>query len=133
MENIDNLNFKVILDDKEFNEKVEKDIKTAKRLNASPSDYLTAKNKLKGKNSGLSARETAERKRQIDLNTKEAVSQEKVHKLNSRPPRLRHSSTELMPSALLTIRHIAGYWANWVHSQRVTSPFVAYHKQLARL
>lgn len=78
MENIDNLNFKVILDDKEFNEKVEKDIKTAKRLNASPSDYLTAKNKLKGKNSGLSARETAERKRQIDLNTKEAVSQEKV-------------------------------------------------------
>lgn len=78
MENIDNLNFKVILDDKEFNEKVEKDIKTAKRLNASLSDYLTAKNKLKGKNSGLSARETAERKRQIDLNTKEAVSQEKV-------------------------------------------------------
>ena len=42
------------------------------------SPYLTAKNKLKGKNSGLSARETAERKRQIDLNTKEAVSQEKV-------------------------------------------------------
>ena len=48
MENIDNLNFKVILDDKEFNEKVETDIKTAKRLNASLSDYLTAKNKLKG-------------------------------------------------------------------------------------
>lgn len=39
MENIDNLNFKTILDDKEFNEKVEKDIKTAKRLNASLSDY----------------------------------------------------------------------------------------------
>lgn len=78
MSNIDNLNFKVILDDQEFNEKVEKDIKAAKRLNVSLSDYLTAKNKMKGKNAGLSARETAERKRQIDLNTKEAISQEKV-------------------------------------------------------
>lgn len=78
MANIDNLNFKVILDDEEFNKQIEKDIKAAKRLNASISEYLTAKNRLKGKHSGLSAKETAERKRQIDLNTKEAVSQEKV-------------------------------------------------------
>lgn len=78
MSDIDNLNFKVILDDQEFNDKVEKDIKAAKRLNVALSDYLTVKSKIKGNNSGLSARETAERKRQIDLNTKEAVSQEKV-------------------------------------------------------
>lgn len=76
MSDIDNLNFKVILDDQEFNDKVEKDIKAAKRLNVALSDYLTVKSKIKGNNSGLSARETAERKRQIDLNTKEAVSQE---------------------------------------------------------
>lgn len=73
-----NLNFKVILDDEDFNKRAEDDIKTAKKLNVALSDYLTVKSKLMGKNSGLSARDAAERKRQIDLNTKEAVSQEKV-------------------------------------------------------
>ena len=78
MANIDNLNFKVILDDEEFNKKVEKDIKAAKKLNTQLSKYLEVRAKLKTKSSGLSAKEAAERKRQIDLNTKEAVSQEKV-------------------------------------------------------
>lgn len=76
--NIDNLNFAVILDDSEFNQKVEKDIKTAQRLNVQLSKYLEVKGKLNSKSSGLSAKEAAERKRAIDLNTKEAVSQEKV-------------------------------------------------------
>ena len=78
MADIDNLNFKVILDDEAFNKKIEQDIKAAKRLNVAVSDYLTAKERMKGKNAGLSATDAAERKRQIDLNTKEAVSQEKV-------------------------------------------------------
>lgn len=75
---IDNLNFKVILDDSDFNDKVDKDIKAAKKLNTQLSNYLDVKAKIKSKSSGLSAKEAAERKRQIDLNTKEAVSQEKV-------------------------------------------------------
>lgn len=75
---IDNLNFKVILDDSEFDTKVKKDIETAKNLNVQLSKYLDVRSKLRSKSSGLSAKEAAERKRAIDLNTKEAVSQEKV-------------------------------------------------------
>lgn len=78
MGTIDELNFKVILDDAEFNEKAQKDIKTAEKLNISLSKYLEVKGKLNSRASGLSAKEAAERKRAIDLNTKEAVSQEKV-------------------------------------------------------
>ena len=82
--NIDNLNFAIILDDSEFNEKVEKDIKTAQRLNVQLSKYLEVKGKLNSKSSGLSAKEAAERKRTIDLNTKEAVSQEKVRQAKAK-------------------------------------------------
>lgn len=81
MSNVDNLNFKVILDDSEFNKKIEDDIKAAKRLNASLSEYLTIKqkhNKAKSRGSGNSAKEIAEKKRLIDLNTKETISQEKI-------------------------------------------------------
>ena len=81
---IDELNFKVILDDSEFNSKAEKDIKTAQKLNAQLSQYLDVKSKIKAKGSGLSAKEAAERKRQIDLNTKEAVSQEKVRQAKNK-------------------------------------------------
>lgn len=84
MANIDNLNFKVILDDSDFNKKVEKDIKAAQNLNAQLSQYLDVKKKLSSKSSGLSAKEAAERKRQIDLNTKEAVSQEKVRQAKAK-------------------------------------------------
>lgn len=78
MSNIDNLNFKVIIDDQDFNKKIEAAEKTAKRFNLSMSQYLDLRHKLSGKNSGLSAKDAAILKRQIDLNTKEAVSQEKV-------------------------------------------------------
>ena len=82
--NIGNLNFAIILDDSEFDKKVEKDIKTAQRLNVQLSKYLEVKSKLKNKSAGLSAKEAAERKRQIDLNTKEAVSQEKVRQAKAK-------------------------------------------------
>lgn len=82
--NIENLNFAIILDDSEFDKKVEKDIKTAQRLNVQLSKYLEVKSKLKNKSAGLSAKEAAERKRQIDLNTKEAVSQEKVRQAKAK-------------------------------------------------
>lgn len=76
---IDQLNFKVVLDDTEFNQKVDKDIEAAKRLNVSLAKYLELKRKMqKGSSSVLSASEAASKKRQIDLDTKAAVSQEKI-------------------------------------------------------
>lgn len=46
MAEIDNLNFKVILDDKDFNDKVQKDISTAKELNTSLTQLLDVKAKI---------------------------------------------------------------------------------------
>ena len=43
---IDQLNFQVILDDKEFNDRIEKDIKKAKELNTELSKYLTIKSQI---------------------------------------------------------------------------------------
>ena len=43
MANVDNLNFKVILDDQDFNTRVEKDIEKAKELNVQLSQLLQAK------------------------------------------------------------------------------------------
>ena len=88
MGNIDNLNFKVILDDADFNKRVDEDIKAAKKLNVQLSNYLAVKNKLQNSSSTkLSAQEAASRKRQIDLNTKEAVSQEKINQAKARTAR----------------------------------------------
>lgn len=83
---IDQLNFKVILDDAEFGQKVEKDIEAAKRLNVSLSKYLELKRKMQ-KGSVLSAQEAASRKRQIDLDTKAAVSQEKIAQAKAKTAR----------------------------------------------
>ena len=88
MGNIDNLNFKVILDDTDFNKKVEADIEAAKKLNTQLSQYLEVKKKLsKSSSTKLSAQEAASRKRQIDLNTKEAVSQEKINQAKAKTAR----------------------------------------------
>ena len=43
---IDKLDFKVVLDDKEFNERIQKDIQAAQKLNTSVSDLLTIKRKM---------------------------------------------------------------------------------------
>lgn len=46
MSSIDNLNFKVVLDDKDFNDRVKQDIEIAKDLNMALTDYLDIKTKL---------------------------------------------------------------------------------------
>ena len=72
--NIDNLNFKVILDDKDFNTRVEKDIELAKKLNVELSQLLQAKVKV----NAISATEAASAKRASDILTKQATNQEKI-------------------------------------------------------
>lgn len=72
--NIDNLNFKVILDDKDFNTRVEKDIELAKKLNVELSQLLQAKVKV----NSISATEAASAKRASDILTKQATNQEKI-------------------------------------------------------
>ena len=74
MANVDNLNFKVILDDKDFNTRVEKDIEKAKELNVQLSQLLQAKVKV----NAISATEAASAKRASDILTKQATNQEKV-------------------------------------------------------
>ena len=53
--NIDNLNFKVILDDENFNDKIDKDIKAAKELNTQLSTLLEIKGKLGNNNAAKNA------------------------------------------------------------------------------
>ena len=74
MVNVDNLNFKVILDDKDFNTRVEKDIEKAKELNVQLSQLLQAKVKV----NAISATEAASAKRASDILTKQATNQEKI-------------------------------------------------------
>lgn len=74
MANVDNLNFKVILDDKDFNTRVEKDIELAKKLNVELSQLLQAKVKV----NAISATEAASAKRASDILTKQATNQEKI-------------------------------------------------------
>lgn len=74
MANIDNLNFKVIIDDKDFNTRVKADIELAKKLNVELSNLLQAKVKV----NSISAQEAASAKRASDILTKQAVDQEKI-------------------------------------------------------
>ena len=74
MANIDNLNFKVIIDDKDFNTRVKADIELAKKLNVELSNLLQAKVRV----NSISAQEAASAKRASDILTKQAVDQEKI-------------------------------------------------------
>lgn len=74
--NIDNLNFKVILDDKDFNDRIQKDIKAAKDLNVQLSQLLQAKVKI----NTITAQEAASAKRASDILAKQAIDQEKIRK-----------------------------------------------------
>lgn len=76
MANVDNLNFKVILDDKDFNTKIRADIDLAKTLNAQLSTLLQAKVNL----SSVSAQDAANAKRHSDIITHQAVNQEKIRR-----------------------------------------------------
>ena len=74
--NIDNLNFKVILDDKDFNDRIQKDIKAAKDLNVQLSQLLQAKVKI----NTITAQEAASAKRASDILAKQAIDQERIRK-----------------------------------------------------
>lgn len=81
MANIDNLNFKVILDDVDFNTKIKKDIEAAKAANVQLSALLTVKQRL----NSISASDAASAKRALDIEAKRAqtaavaaAAQEKV-------------------------------------------------------
>lgn len=71
---IDQLNFKVILDDKSFNEKVQKDIEAAKKLNVQLTQLLN----LKARVAGMSAADAASAKRASDVSAREAINKAKV-------------------------------------------------------
>lgn len=76
MANIDNLNFKVILDDKDFNTRVEADIKLAEKLNTQLSKLLQAKVNI----NKISAQDAANAKRASDIAAKQAIDQERIRK-----------------------------------------------------
>jgi DNA repair exonuclease SbcCD ATPase subunit len=62
--NIDNLNFKVILDDREFNTKIKADLKLAKDLNTQMSQLLDVQKKLQIQNSAALGQEKLRREQQ---------------------------------------------------------------------
>lgn len=76
MANIDNLNFKVILDDKDFNTRVEADIKLAEKLNTQLSKLLQTKVNI----NKISAQDAANAKRASDIAAKQAIDQERIRK-----------------------------------------------------
>lgn len=76
MANIDNLNFKVILDDKEFNDRVQKDIQAAKDLNIELTNLLNLKNKIA--KSGISNKAAAAHKKAAKAALDEALSNERL-------------------------------------------------------
>lgn len=76
MPNIDNLNFKVILNDTDFNKRVKADIEAAKKLNTQLSTLLNVKAKI----NSISAQEAASAKRASDIAAKQAIDQERIKK-----------------------------------------------------
>lgn len=68
MATIDNLNFKVILDDADFSARIKRDVEEARRLNVQLSDLLSVRQRL----SGLSASAAAEARRSLDLESRRA-------------------------------------------------------------
>ena len=79
MSNVDNLNFKVILDDTDFNNRIRKDIKNAQNLNIQLSKLLQVKANL----TKISAQDAANAKRHSDILTTQAVNQEKIRKASA--------------------------------------------------
>lgn len=68
MATIDNLNFKVILDDAEFSSRVKRDIEEAKRLNVQLSSLLSVRQRL----NAVGASAAADARRAIDLEARRA-------------------------------------------------------------
>lgn len=76
MANIDNLNFKVILDDKDFNKKIKELENIAKQFNTNITNAL----QLKGHSQNLSQKEVQARRRALQAAVDEARAQEKINR-----------------------------------------------------
>lgn len=77
MATIDELNFKLILDDNEFNKKIDAEIKQAEKLNVKLSDLLTIKAKLRNMSTISKDTEMA-MKRASNIVAQQAVNEQKV-------------------------------------------------------
>lgn len=76
MPNIENLNFGVILDDKEFNQQIQKDIQAAKQLNTSLTNLLEIKKKIASAGLNNKSAQLQERSAKAALN--EALGNERL-------------------------------------------------------
>lgn len=102
MATIDNLNFKVILDDADFSARIKRDVEEAKRLNVQLSELLAVRQRL----NGMSASSAAEAKRTLDLETRRAAAalrtaaaEEKVRTAAERTAREHHRAVEAQNKA----------------------------------
>ena len=77
---IDQLNFQVVLDDREFDAKVKADIALAKELNTQLSNLLQAKINI----TKVSPQDAASAKRTSDILTKQATDQEKINQAKAK-------------------------------------------------
>ena len=76
MSNVDNLNFKVILDDKDFNTRIKEDLDLAEKLNTQLSTLLQAKVNV----AKITAEEAASAKRHDAILASRAINQERIRK-----------------------------------------------------
>ena len=84
MAELTNLNFKVILDDADFNRRVTEDIKAAKELNAQLSALLEAKKKLNNTTSNQQAEQRAQQRTQELLRREQQRTQELLRREQNR-------------------------------------------------
>lgn len=102
MATIDNLNFKVILDDADFSARVKRDIEEARKLNVQLSALLSVRQQL----SGMSASAAAEARRSLDLESRRAqaaartaAAEERVRAAAERTTREHHKAVEAQNKA----------------------------------
>lgn len=76
MANIDNLNFEVILDDKDFNKKIKELESIARQFNTNMTNAL----QIKGQSQNLSQKEVQARRRALQAAVDEARAQEKINR-----------------------------------------------------
>ena len=117
MAEIDNLNFKVILDDQDFNSKITKDIEAAKKLNVQLSQLLQAKVKI----TQISAQDAANAKRASDVLTKQATDQERINQAKAKTAK---AEEEVRTQAAKTAKELA-------RAQQATSAAALNQQRLA--
>ena len=80
MSTIDNLNFKLILDDKEFNEQIKQAEENAKKLNMSVSKYISLRDKMAASN----AKQVVAEEKAAAAKLKTATAQERLNEASAK-------------------------------------------------